>query len=197
MFILNEHRIRLCIFTSLECVLCCSMVASSTIRLWNTYEQLTQRMPVCNSQHFLFSFFLRRPLSLCIGFGFSCFVPHSFTCLLLVLLVVLLPPSLSPSPPPPLTPSLHPSFIHSFIEHSRYAHKHSLIHVVCNYIVHFPFLLCIRFLFPFPPLPKNLFTSFYFFFPCRHLTNIFHFGIFMCLHGEIFSHEYINIWSAQ
>lgn len=141
-------------------------------------------------------------------------VPHSFTCLLAscasCCCCVLLPPSLlSPSPPPPLTPSFHPSFIHSFIGHSR---RHSHIHIthkqihttypchvvsVCTlYTFHF-FCAFSLSLFPFPPLPKNLFTSFSLFFPCRRLTNIFHFGIFMCLHGENFHTNTSAQWHSH
>lgn len=86
-------------------LLCCSMVASSTIRLWHTWTT-NPTDARCNSQQFLLIFSVvsvslyrsqsialivsvSPSLSVCIGFGFSCFVcPHSFTCLLLALVVV-------------------------------------------------------------------------------------------------------------
>lgn len=97
------------------------------------------------------------------------------------------------------------SLIHSFIHSSSIAETHA--HIRTNT---YPCTLSISFLhslalFPFlHRVAEKLIYFIFTFFPCRRLTNIFHFGIFMCvcvgknltrIHQHTYTHEFEN-WTV-
>lgn len=173
-FIFTEYRIRLCIFTSFRCVgLCCSMVASSTIRLWHIW---TTNPSYGRSKMFsvFFYFLLLGPLSPCfvLVLVFHAVCPiRSLTHLLACFLRFFLYYNHERSRCRRRRHHHHRwyrhfiphSFIHSSSIADTYTHGQINARTHAHIDAHFPFLLCIRFLFLFPPLAKNLFTFSYFF----------------------------------
>lgn len=197
------------------------MVASS-IRLWHIWTT-NPTDARCNSQHFHLFFFVHRlslaaftltlslslSPSVCIGFGFSCFVCPirslasfaSCCCYCIITTIVVVAVTATTTADTVISSLIH-SFIHSSSIADIHTHSHRQTHLSMLYAVHFPFLLC-AFAFSlsiFPPLPKNLFTSFLLFFPLSAFNyNIFHFGIFMCVcMGKNFTriHQHI-LWALQ